>query len=72
MAGEDAIRVEGIVVEALPNKTYRVKLRNGHQLTGFLTGKAKRDGLRLAAGDTVRLQVSPYDLSEGRILIEEK
>ena len=72
MAGAGALKVEGIVVEALPNTTYRVELSNGHRLIAFLTGKARRDGTRLVAGQKVRLQLSVFDLSEGRILMEEK
>jgi translation initiation factor IF-1 len=72
MPGTGAIKVEGIVVEALPNTTYRVELANGHRLLAFLTGKAKREQVRFAAGDKVRLELSPYDLSEGRIVVETK
>ena len=68
MAGEEAFQVEGVVVEALPNGTYRVELSNGHRLLGFRTGKSRREQPKLSPGDRVRLQLSPYDLSEGRIL----
>ena len=70
MAGTAAIKVEGLVVEALPNTTYRVELANGHRLLAFVTGKAKREFVRFAPGDRVRLELSPYDLSEGRIVVE--
>lgn len=68
MAGEDAFKVEGIIVEVLPNRTYWVELANGHRLRGFVPGRA---GARivLPAGQKVRLALSPYDLSQGRILI---
>jgi len=56
-------------VEVLSAKTFRVELANGHRLLGFVTGRAAR--LELAAGDRVRLQLSPYDLSEGRIVGRE-
>ena len=69
MAGEDAFKVEGRIVEVLSAKTFRVELANGHRLLGFLAGRAAR--LELAAGDRVRLQLSPYDLSEGRIMGRE-
>ena len=72
MAGKDAFQVEGVVVEALPNRTYRVELSNGHRLLGFVAGKAKRTFAGLAPGDKVELQMSPYDLCEGRILVREK
>ena len=71
MASEDAFRVEGVVVEALPNGTYRVALSNGHQLLGFVTGKA-RSVFAAKPGQKVMLQLSPYDLSQGRILVEKK
>jgi len=70
MAGTAAIKVEGLVVEALPNTTYRVELANGHRLLAFVTGKAKRESIRFVPGDRVRLELSPYDLSEGRIVFE--
>lgn len=69
MARADAFKVEGIVIEALANKTYRVELANGHRLLGFIAGKAKAAGLRLNPGDKVNLKLSPYDLSEGRIVV---
>ena len=68
MAGERAFEVEGLVLETLPNGTCRVELSNGHRLLAFLTGRARRDQARPAPGTRVRLQLSPYDLSEGRIL----
>jgi len=71
MAREDAIKVEGLVVEALPNKTYRVELANGHRVLAFVAGKARMSFLRLAPGEKVLLEMSPYDLSEGRIVIEQ-
>ena len=72
MAGTDAFKVEGVVVEALPNKTYQVELANGHRLRAFVAGKARRSLAGLAPGDKVKLQLTPYDLSAGRILVETK
>ncbi len=72
MAGADAFKVEGVVVEALPNKTYQVELANGHRLRAFVAGKARRSFAGLAPGDKVKLQLTPYDLSAGRILVETK
>ena len=69
MAREDAISVEGIVVEVLPNKTYRVELANGHRLLGFVAGKAKRNLYQFDVGQKVKLELSPFDLSEGRIQV---
>ena len=72
MAGTDAFKVEGVVVEALPNKTYRVELANGHRLLAFVAGKTRRAFAGLSPGDRVKLQLTPYDLSAGRILVETK
>ncbi len=72
MARKDTFKVEGIITEALPNKTYRVKLSNGHQVRAFVAGRAKQTFAGLASGDRVELEMSPYDLSEGRIIIEAK
>ena len=67
MAGTGAFKVEGVVVEALPNQTYQVELANGHRLRAFVAGKARRQRIRLAPGDKVTVEMSPYDLSTGRI-----
>jgi translation initiation factor IF-1 len=72
MPGDDAFKVEGRVVEALPNGTFRVELKNGHRLTAFFTGKAKKNLAGVKAGSSVKLQLTPYDLSVGRILVETK
>lgn len=69
MAGTGAFVVEGVVIEALPNRTYRVELANGHRLLAFVAGRAKRTFAGLVAGEKVMLQLSPYDLSSGRILV---
>ena len=68
MAGADAFRVEGMIVEALANGTYRAELANGHRLLVYFAGRTRLKAPRLAAGDKVWLQLSPFDLSEGRIL----
>jgi len=60
------------VIEVLPNGTYRVELSNGHQLTAFVAGRAKRNFAGLKSGGKVKLQLTPYDLSVGRILVEAK
>jgi translation initiation factor IF-1 len=69
MAGESAFQVEGVVVETLPHRLYRVELSNGHKLVAYATGRAKQD-FAAKIGDKVKLQLSPYDLSEGRIVVE--
>lgn len=69
MVSDDAFQVEGRVIAAQPNGTFRAELRNGHRLTAFVTGRTKKDLAGLQAGDTVTLQLTPYDLSVGRILV---
>jgi len=69
MAGEDAFKVEGRIVEAMQNGTYRVELANGHRLLGFVSGRLRQTLRPFAPGDTVRLRLSPCDLSCGRILV---
>jgi translation initiation factor IF-1 len=71
--GEEAFRVEGGVIEALPNGTFLVELANGHRLTAFLAGRDKENFAgTIRSGGRVRLQLTPYDLSVGRILVETK
>ena len=72
MPGEVVFRVAAVVVAALPNGTYQAELKNGHRLTAFVTGQARKNRTGLKAGDTVKLQLTPYDLSVGRILLETK
>ena len=68
--GEEAFRVEGRVIEALPNGTFRAELKNGHRLTAFVEGRTKKNFAGLKPGGVVKLQLTPYDLSVGRILAE--
>jgi translation initiation factor IF-1 len=72
MPRTDAIKVEGLVVEVLTNKTYRVELANGHRLLGFISGRARLNLPRIEIGNKVKLEVSPCDLSEGRIVAESE
>ena len=72
MARENAFKVEGVILEVLSEKTYRVELANGHRLLGFVPGRAKPGMARFAPGEKVQLQLSPFDLSEGRILVERQ
>ena len=72
MPGNETFQVEGRVIETLPNGTYRAELANGHRLTAFVAGREKKNFAGLKAGDRVKLQLTPYDLSAGRILIESK
>lgn len=67
MVKEDVIEVEGEVIEPLPNATFRVKLENGHQILAHVSGKLRMHFIRILKGDKVVVQLSPYDLSKGRI-----
>jgi translation initiation factor IF-1 len=64
---EEKIEVEGVVVEALPNTQFMVELDNGHKVLAYLSGKMRRYYIRILLGDRVRVEMTPYDLSRGRI-----
>jgi len=71
--GEDAFRVDARVTVVSPNGTFQARLANGHRLTAFLTGRDEKNFAgQINAGDVVKLQLTPYDLSVGRILVETK
>lgn len=72
MPSSDLIEVEGTVVEALPNTTFAVELENGHRVMAHLSGKLKMNFIRVLVGDKVTVQVSPYDLTKGRITWRKK
>jgi len=72
MAGTDAFKVEGEVVEIVSERLFRVRLSNGHRLLGFIPGKNRKLVPRFVVGDKVNLQLSPYDLSQGRIILERE
>ena len=72
MAREDAIRLEGSVVEVLPNTMYRVELSNGHRVLAHVSGKMRLSFARLLPGDKVILEMSPYDLSKGCVMLAQK
>lgn len=67
MAKEDAIEVEGLVTEALPNTMFRVELPNGHKILAGISGKLRMNYIRIVPGDKVTVEMSPYDLTRGRI-----
>jgi len=67
MAKEDLIEMRGIVNEVLPDSRFRVTLENGHQIIAYSGGKMRKHNIRVLAGDSVSLEMSPYDLSKGRI-----
>jgi len=66
-AKEEKVEVEGTVVEALPNTMFTIKLENGHKVMGYLSGKMRRYYIRILLGDRVKVEMSPYDLTKGRI-----
>jgi translation initiation factor IF-1 len=68
MAKNDSIEVEGVVVEALPNAMFKVKLENGHIVLAHISGKLRMNFIRILPGDKVTLDLSPYDLTRGRIV----
>ncbi|MDR1057134.1 MAG: translation initiation factor IF-1 [Coxiellaceae bacterium] len=68
MPKEDCIEMEGSIVETLPNTMFHVKLQNGHVITAHICGKMRKNYIRLLTGDTVTVELTPYDLSKGRII----
>ncbi len=72
MAKEESIEVEGIIKEALPNAMFRVELENGHIVLAHISGKIRKHFIRILPGDKVKLELSPYDLSKGRITYRNK
>ncbi|GMU91270.1 MAG TPA: translation initiation factor IF-1 [Candidatus Hydrogenedentes bacterium] len=72
MQKEDAIEVEGTVVEPLPNAMFRVELKNGHKVLAHISGKMRMNFIRILPGDRVKVEMSPYDLTRGRITYRYK
>lgn len=72
MSKEDVIEVEGTVVEALPNAMFQVELENGHKVLAHISGKLRMNFIRILPGDKVTLELSPYDLTRGRIVWRAK
>lgn len=69
---EEKIETEGVVVEALPGTQFRVELENGHEILAYLSGKMRRYYIRILLGDRVKVEISPYDLTRGRIVYRYK
>ena len=67
MAKEEAIQMEGVVTETLPNTKFRVELENGHVVMAHISGKMRKNYIRILTGDKVTVQLTPYDLTKGRI-----
>ena len=72
MSKEDVIQMQGEIQETLPNATFRVKLENGHVVLGHISGKMRMNYIRIAPGDKVQVELTPYDLSRGRITYRYK
>jgi translation initiation factor IF-1 len=72
MAKEEQIELEGTVIDTLPNTMFRVKLDNGHVLIAHISGKMRKHYIRILTGDRVKVELSPYDLSKGRITFRMK
>lgn len=72
LAKEDAIVMEGTIVESLPNAMFRVELENGHLVLGHISGKMRRHYIRILPGDKVQVELTPYDLTRGRITYRYK
>ena len=72
MAKDDVIKVEGTVRELLPNTMFRVELANGHMVNAHISGRMRLNFIRILPGDSVTLEMSPYDLSKGRIVFRKK
>lgn len=72
MSKEDVIELSGIVVETLPNTMFRVELENGHVVTAHISGKMRKNYIRILTGDKVKVELTPYDLTKGRITFRER
>ena len=72
MPKEDQIEMDGEVIDTLPNTMFRVKLENGHVVTAHISGKMRKNYIRILTGDQVKVELTPYDLSKGRITFREK
>jgi translation initiation factor IF-1 len=72
MAKEDVIEMDGVVMETLPNTMFRVELENGHVVTAHISGRMRKHYIRILTGDKVKVELTPYDLSKGRITYRTK
>jgi len=72
VAKEEGIEIEGVVLEPLPNAMFRVELANGHKVLAHISGKMRMHFIKILPGDKVKVELSPYDLSRGRITFREK
>lgn len=72
MAKEDSIEMQGTILETLPNTMFRVELENGHVVTAHISGKMRKNYIRILTGDKVTVEMTPYDLSKGRIVFRSR
>ncbi len=72
MAKEENIEMQGVVVDTLPNTVFKVELENGHVINAHISGKMRKNYIRILTGDKVKVELTPYDLSKGRITFREK
>jgi len=72
MAKDDAIEMEGVVLETLPNAMFKVQLENGHKMLAHISGRMRKNFIKILAGDRVSVELSPYDLNRGRIVYRFK
>jgi translation initiation factor IF-1 len=72
MSKEDHIEMAGVVIDTLPNTMFRVKLENGHIVTAHISGRMRKNYIRILTGDKVKVELTPYDLSKGRITFRDK
>ena len=72
MAKEDVIEMAGTIIETLPNTTFRVELENGHTVIAHISGKMRKHYIRILTGDSVKVEMTPYDLTKGRITYRER
>ena len=71
MAKQDAIEMDGVVIDALPNTVFRVKLENEHMITAHISGRMRKNYIRILPGDKVKVELTPYDLNKGRITFRD-
>ena len=72
MAKDDVIQMQGEILENLPNATFRVKLENGHEIIAHISGRMRKNYIRILTGDKVKVELTPYDLSKGRIVYRSR
>lgn len=72
MSKDDVIEAEGVIVEALPNANFKVELSNGHVINAYISGKLRMHYIKIIPGDKVKIEMSPYDLTKGRIIWRNK